>query len=82
MAAEALWRRAARADHPLTAALVELRAELEWQHEVMRAFEKRFDALMGQAHHDHIKPEPEDVQRICAALLGPSHVTKQPVEAL
>jgi len=72
MAAEALWRRAARADHPLTAALVELRAELERQREVMRAFEQRFDAQMRKAPHDHIKPEPDDVQRIRAALLGPS----------
>lgn len=77
VAAEALWRRATSDNHALTLALVELRAELARHHEVMRAFEKRFDALMGNGAHDHIKPEPEDIQRIRAAMLGPEQLRPQ-----
>ncbi len=75
MAAEALWRRAARPDHALTTSLVELRSALERHRGAMLAFEQRFDALMAEAPHDHVQPEHDDVERIRAALLGPSRVT-------
>lgn len=81
-AAEALWRRAAREDHTFTSAIVELRVELERQREVMLAFEKRFDALMAETPHDHLKPEPEDVARIRAALLGPGRTAPLPAHAV
>lgn len=78
MAAEALWRRAARPDHALTATLVELRGAIERHRGAMLAFEQRFDALMTETPHDHVKPDPDDVQRVRAALLGPDRATAKP----
>jgi hypothetical protein len=71
VAAQLLWARAAGEVHPLTAALRDLRAELERHRDVMLAFQDRFDALMHQPPHDHVQPEADDLHRIRLALLGP-----------
>jgi len=70
-AAELLWRRAAGDTHPLTAALGDLRAELQRHSDAMLAFQDRFDALMHVRPHDHITADPADLRRIRLAVLGP-----------
>jgi len=81
LAAEQLWRRAAREGHPLTAAISELRAELERHSAVLFTLQERLAAHMAVAPHDHISPDPDDVHRVRLAVLGPdraTHPTAQP----
>lgn len=70
-AVEQLWRRAAREDHAFTAALGDLRAELERHRAALRDLEHRFDELMVEAPHDHLEPADDEVERLRDAILGP-----------
>lgn len=78
VAAELLWRRAAREGHPLTTALGDLRAELERHRDALLALQDRFDALLADAPHDHVTPDPEDILRVRSAVLGPEALDAPP----
>lgn len=70
-AVEQLWRRTAREGHAFTAALGDLRAEIERHRAALRDLERRFDELMADTPHDHVEPADHDVERLRAAILGP-----------
>lgn len=70
-AVEQLWRRAAREGHAFTAALGDLRAELERHRAVLRDLERRFDELRTDTPHDHVEAADHDLERLRAAILGP-----------